>query len=279
MRRLILGILFFAALGVPALADESPPAPVAELTYADLADLAAAAPVAARVRVKSAIAVSKEAAARVPAGRRRFYVEADVVSLIHAPGPMPALVRYLADLPVDPAGRAPKIKRKSEYLLLAAPVPGRADELRLIAPDAQLAWTAEREATIRSIMTEANAADAAPRIIGIGRAFHVPGTLPGESETQLFLLAAGGRPVSLNILRRPGQEASWAVALGEIVDESAAPPLPGTLLWYRLACGLPRTLPRQSLSEADPAAAEAIRSDYAMVLNALGPCRRSRPRS
>ena len=64
---------------------------------------------------------------------------------------------------------------------------------------------------------------AAPRLVGIGKAFHSPGSLPGESETQLFLLATDNRPVSISVLRRPGQAPRWAVALGEIVDEAAAP--------------------------------------------------------
>ncbi len=153
---------------------------------------------------------------------------------------------------------------------------GRPGELRLAAPDAQIAFTAERAATLRSIIREASSASPPPRIAGIGRAFHVPGAIRGESETQIFLLTAGGTPVSLTVLRRPGETPLWAVALSEIVDEAAAPPAPGTLLWYRLACGLPRTLPRQSLAEADAEGAAAIQADYRLVLERLGPCVRSR---
>ena len=279
MRLFILGILFFALARPAYAAPESAAAqPGNAPTYADLADLAVTAPVAAHVRIKSAVVLKKEAAT-IPPGKARFYVEAEVISLIRAPQSMDAEVRYLADLPLDSSGRAPKLRKKSEYIVLAAEVPGRPGELRLVAPDAQLPWTAERAEQIRAILKEAAAPDSPPRIIGIGRAFHVPGSLPGESETQLFLLAAGGRPVSLSVLRRPGQEPSWAVALGEIVDESAAPPEPGTLLWYRLACGLPRALPRQSLAESDSTSANAIRADYAMVLSALGPCTRSRAKA
>jgi hypothetical protein len=137
--------------------------------------------------------------------------------------------------------------------------------------------TAARLAQLRSIVSEATSAAAPPRIARIGRAFHVPGALPGESETQIFLQTVDGRPVSLNVLRRPGETPVWAVALSEIVDEAAAPPKPGTLLWYRLACGLPRSLPRQTLAEAGGGAA-AIEADYRLVLERLGPCSRNRPR-
>jgi hypothetical protein len=82
--------------------------------------------------------------------------------------------------------------------------------------------------------------------------------------------------VSLSILRRPGEAPRWAVALSEVVDESAIIPKPETLLWYRLACGLPPTLPARALEDADGAATAAIRRDYALVLEGLGPCGRTR---
>jgi hypothetical protein len=264
-----------AALAAPA-ESQGPAAPAP--TYADLADLALAAPVAAQVRVADAVAVKPERAPGLRPGLTRFFVEADLVSLIRAPQSLPTRLAWLVDLPRDSRGKAAKPRKGSEYLLLAAPVAGRPGELRLIAPDAQIPATAERAATLREIVREASSASPPPRIAGIGRAFHVPGAIRGESETQLFLQTAGGTPVSLTVLRRPGQTAQWAVALSEIVDEAAAPPAPGTLLWYRLACGLPRTLPRQSLAEAGEDRA-AIEADYRFVLERLGPCVRTRSRT
>ncbi len=271
-----LGIGLFALLLPVASFAESPAAlaPSAP-TYADLADLAVEAPVAAHVRIRQAIELKQEKSVSVPSGKSRFYVEADVVSLIRGQG-LPASIRYLADLPRDSAGKSPKLRKKSEFLILAAPVPGRAGELQLVAPDAQLAWSPALADRIRTILREASTADAPPRIIGVGKAFHVPGSLPGESETQLFLLAAGGRPISLSVLRRPGEQPRWAVALGEIVDEAAASPAPDTLLWYRLACGLPRALPPASFADAEAGTVEAIRADYRLVLDRLGPCLRTR---
>ncbi len=264
--------LLAAVAAVPA-ESQAPAAPAP--TYADLADLALAAPVVAQVRVAKAVAVKRERAAGLKPGLTRFFVEAALVSLIRSPQTLPTRLAWLVDLPHDSRGKAAKLRKGSEYLVLAAPVAGRPGELRLVAPDAQIPATAERAATLRSIVREASSAAPPPRIAGIGRAFHVPGAIRGESETQIFLLTAGGTPVSLTVLRRPGQTAQWAVALSEIVDEAAAPPAPGTLLWYRLACSLPRTLPRQSLAEAGEHVA-AIQSDYRFVLDRLGPCVRTR---
>lgn len=271
-----LGIALLALLLPMASSAESPAVPARSApTYADLADLAVEAPVAAHIKISQAIGLKEERAAAVPPGKSRFYVEANIVSLIRGQG-LPASIRYLADMPRDSAGKSPKLRKKSEFLILAAPVPGRPGELQLVAPDAQLAWSPALADRIRTILREASAADAPPRIIGVGKAFHVPGSLPGESETQLFLLAAGGRPISLSVLRRPGEQPRWAVALGEIVDEAAAPPAPDTLLWYRLACGLPHALPPASFADADAGNVEAIRADYRLVLDRLGPCVRTR---
>ncbi len=261
-----------AALAAPA-ESQAPASPAP--TYADLADLALAAPVAAQVRVADAVAVKPDRAPGLKPGHTRYFIEADLVSLIRSPQTLPTRLAWLVDLPQDGKGKAAKPRKGGEYLLLAAPVAGRPGELRLVAPDAQIPATAERAATLRSIVREASSASPPPRIAGIGRAFHVPGAIRGESETQIFLLTAGGTPGSLPVLRRPGQTALWAVALSEIVDEAAEPPAPGTLLWYRLACGLPRSLPRQSLAEAGEHGA-AIEADYRLVLDRLGPCVRNR---
>lgn len=266
-----------AAVAAAPAESQAPAAatPTSGPTYADLADLALAAPVAAQVRVAEAVAVKAERAPGLKPGLARFYVEAGLVSLIRSPQSLPARLGYVVDLPRDSKGKAPRLRKGSEFLLMAAPVPGKPGELRLIAPDAQIAFTPERAATLRSIIREASSTSAPPRIAGIGRAFHVPGAIRGESETQIFLQTAGGTPVSLTVLRRPGETPLWAVALSEIVDEAAAPPAPGTLLWYRLACGLPSALPRQSLAEAGEGAV-AIEADYRLVLERLGPCVRSR---
>lgn len=246
------------------------------MTFADLADLSLAAPIAAHVRLNRAVVLKPAEAGNVPAGMTRFYIEADMLSLIKGSQGLPARVSYLADIPVGRNGKAVKPAKKSEHIVLARTVPGRPGELRLIAPDAQIAFAPERAQTIRSLLQEAAVPNAAPALMGIGKAFHVPGSLPGESETQIFLQTADSRPVSLSVLRRPGEQPRWALALGEMVDDAAEAPRPNTLLWYRLACTLPSVLPVQSFAEVEAGHQAAIAADYRLVINALGPCTRNR---
>jgi hypothetical protein len=270
------GVAALVALSSGYGIDSQGNAPAPALTYADAADLALAAPVVAHVRVVRASTLRPRDAVGVRPGHRRFLVEADIVSLIRSGDSLPARVRYLIDLPDDSRGRAARLARRSEHLLLSEPVAGRPGELRLVAADSHLPYSAAATAQLRAILTEASRADAAPRIAGIGRAFHVPGAIPGESETQFFLQTAGGRPVSLTVLRRPGETPRWAVALGELVDDAAEAPRPETLLWYRLACTLPRNLPAHAVAEAGPAERAAIAADYRLIVEGLGPCVRSR---
>lgn len=250
----------------------------AQFTYADLADLALAAPVVAHVRVEDADVLSEREAPTVPPGHRRFLIEASVAALIRGEGGLPPRVVYLVDLPNDARGRRARVPDGTEFLVLAARVPERPEEIRLVAPDAQLPYAPGTAERLREILRESLQSDSAPRITGIGRAFHVPGSLPGESETQFFLLTADNRPISLTVLRRPGEQPRWSVALGEMIDSAAQAPRPESLLWYRLACTLPRSLPRQALDDAGPTEARAIEADYRLIVDRLGPCLRNRVR-
>jgi hypothetical protein len=240
-------------------------------SYVTAARLVIGAPIVVDARVRSAVQIKGDEAKNLVAGRVRFYIEADVLALIRGKNALPTRIGYLADVPLNARGRAPKLK-KQRVLLFARPVAGRADQVQLTGVDGQQAWTPELDTLVRTIAKDALAADAPPAITGVGNAFHVPGSLPGEGETQVFLQTANGAPVSLQILRRPGEQPRWSVSLGDIVDEAAGPPAPNTLLWYRLACGLPRELPAASLEAGDAANAGIAREDYAMVLRALGPC-------
>jgi len=241
--------------------------------YAQIADRVVGAPAILDARIRSAARIKGPEAANVAARHQRFYVEADVLALIRADAPLPARVGYVVDVPLDARGRTPKLNKR-RVLLFARPVAGQATMIQLTTLDGQRDWSAELDAMIRRIAREVVAPDAPPTITGLGNAFHVPGSLPGEGETQIFVQTATGAPISLSILRRPGEQKRWAVALGEIVDDAAAAPARDTLLWYRLACGLPRALPATSLADAEPENAAAAREDYRFVLEQLGPCRR-----
>ncbi|MET0269644.1 MAG: hypothetical protein ABW173_04360 [Sphingomonas sp.] len=272
-------LLAAAALMMPAAHAAAPPAPpvavsASTFTYADLADLAAASPIVADVTVLRATRLKPAQAPGLAPGYARFYVEGAVLALIRGAQGLPGEVSWLVDLPLDARNRLPKLSKKTRLLLLATPG-ARAGEIRLAAPYAQFAWTPDLDARLRNVLTAMTAAAAPPRVIGIGSAFHVPGSLPDESETQIFLRTAENRPISLNVLRRPGEQPRWAVALGEMVDEAAAPPAPDSLLWYRLACFLPATLPPAATAELSPGDAAAAAEDYRFVITALGQCRRN----
>ena len=270
-----LGIAGLLALA-PLQAVESQSVPTAPaLTFADLADLALPAPVVAHVRIRKADALSAREAPNVPIGYRRFLVQAEILALIRGADGLPQRISYLVDLPQSGTQPA-RLTRRSEHIVLASPAPGRPAELRLIARDAQLPYSAALAEQLRGLLREAQAAGAAPRVSGVGRAFHVPGSVPGESETQIFLTTADGRPISLTVLRRPREAPRWAVALGEMIDEAARAPDPDSLLWYRLACSLPAAIPSSSLDGASGDEAASIRADYRFVVTSLGPCRRTR---
>lgn len=277
LKRVSVALAGLAAITVAA--ESQVPGPFTAPSYADLADRALSAPVVAHVRVARASRLKPAAAPGVPAGRTRFFVEAEVASLIRGAGGLSSTVRFLADLPNEAGGKPARVRKGDAWLLFAEPVATRPGELRLLGRDGRLPFQPAVADRVRAILAEAARPNAAPAITGIGKAFHVPGSLPGESETQIFLQTADSRPVSLGILRRPGQRTIWSVALTEIVDEAAAAPVRETLLWYRLACTLPQALPAQSLADAAPSESQAIRADYSVVLSELGPCPRNLPRA
>ena len=271
-------LLFCCAAAFPALAQPAPQSaqirqePQSGLpSYATVATAIVSAPLVIDARIADLIRIKDNAAPGLTAGRARLYVQAEVLALIRGSSALPTQISYLADVPLDSRGKVPKLK-KQRVLLFARPVTGRPGEVQLAGVDDQYAWSPELDALTRRITRELLAADAPPAITGIGNAFHVPGALPGEGESQIFLKTANGAPISLQILRRPGERTRWAVSLGDIVDDSAGQPKRDTLAWYRLACGLPKALPAEAVSAETPDNADAVRQDYQAVLRDLGPC-------
>ncbi len=275
MPKTLLGISVVATLiaAIPAsfAAHAQVSVAPAATDYVPLARLADAAPVVLRVQVKKATVIDAARAPDVPPSMARLLIEAQVMNLIRGKAGIAESIRYLVDVPRDARGKVPKLK-KAQFLLFARPgtKPG---EVQLVNKDAQIAWTPAAEQQVRTIVTDLVSPTAPPAIRGIREALHVRGNLQGEGETQIFLATTTGDPVSITVLRRPGLAARWAVSLTEIVDEAAAPPRRGTLLWYRLACSLPRQLPDRTLVSDTPADNDLARRDYNFVLEQLGPCR------
>lgn len=242
-------------------------------TYADLTTLSDTADLVIRVQIRRQTTLKPERAPGLAPGFARLFIEANTLAVIAGRSGAGSALAYLVDVPLDTKGKVPKLKNR-EMVLFADPVPGRAGEVRLIGPQAQLDYTPELEARLRPILTELYAADPVPRITGISDALAVAGTLTGESETQIFLATESRSPVSLTILRRPGQQVQWGVSWGEIIDPAARPPAPETLRWYRLACALPAQLPSNANLARDPAERRLAAADYAFVISQLGACER-----
>lgn len=271
-----------AAGATPALAqggEQSVSSAADRATYADLVAMAERSEMVIRAQIRRQTAVSPERSPGLKPGHVRLYIEADTLALISGNQRINESLAYLVDVPLDAKGKPPKLKKR-EVLLFADTVPGRpvtprGQEIRLTSENAQLDYSPEFEARLRPVLSSLVAADLPPRIEGVADALAVPGTLAGESETQIFLATADRSPVSITVLRRPGLSPAWGVSWGEIIDSSARAPEPQTLRWYRLACSLPRELPSSANLARDPASRRLAAMDFAFVVEQLGPCERA----
>lgn len=274
---LAIAATLLASGAVPSLAGAATPpdAARAPVTYADLADLADSAPLVIRAKVRSAVLLKSAPASPSPPGTARFLVKARTAALLAGDSVVGEDLAYVAYVPIDSRGKPQRLK-KATVLLFARPVPHRPGELQLVAPDAQVIWTPETEATLRGILGELVAPGAPARITGVREALHVPGTLRGEGETQVFLATQGGSAASLSIMHVPAQPPTWGVSFSEVTAETGRPPARDTLAWYRLACFLPNALPAGTNRSGSAAARAQAEADYRMVLGELGECPRSR---
>lgn len=248
-------------------------------TYVDLVTLAERSELVIRVEIRRQTQLTPERAPGLQPGFARLYIEADTQALIAGNTNIGESLVYLVDVPLTSNGKTPKLKKRT-MVLFANTVPGRpatkrGTEIQLAAKNAQLDYSPAFEARLRPILSSLAQADVPPRIEGIADALAVPGTLAGESETQIFLTTQDRSPVSITVLRRPGLRPVWGVSWGEIVDSSARAPARETLRWYRLACSLPDELPSRANLSREPAARRLAASDYRFVVEGLGPCERA----
>lgn len=244
------------------------------MSYSDLADIALGAQIVVDATIKSASKLSEKQSPGIPSGHGRMLVTAEVSRHVAGNTSVPATVAYLIDIPLDSRDRLPRLRGERVLLFLKSD-PSRPGQFALSSKHSQLIWSETTDQTIRSILQDASKPESRIKVTGVSSAFNVPGSIPGESETQIFLTTIEKRPVSLSVLRRPGEQTQWSISLGEIVDESSTPAGRDTLLWYQLACFLPSRLPGTVLSQMDANRQTAVISDYSYVLNALGPCGRT----
>jgi hypothetical protein len=274
-----MAALALAVAGVPtATAAQAPPAvPVAQaaVTYADAVGLVEPAAIVALVDVRDQVAVEPERAPGLAPGHARLYITARTAALLAGGSAIGESLTFLADVPLDAKGKPPKLK-KQRVLIFADPVAGRPGTLQLVEPRAMLATDPATEQLVRKVIAALAEPGAPPRITGVRDVMSVPGNLVGESETQLFLDTASGVPVSLTVVRRPGMAAEWGVSWSEIVDQSARPPAPETVEWYRLTCSLPGQLPSDAFLQQDRSSRARAEADYRFILDQLGECSRTR---
>ncbi|WP_373474532.1 hypothetical protein [Sphingorhabdus sp.] len=244
-------------------------------SYADIADLVVISSLIVDANVRNLRKIPPEQAVGVPANLQRMLVEADIVTLIRGQEGVAPRVRFLLDIPKDAKGKIPKLK-KQRLFLLGSSVAGRPGEIRLSRPNALIQWSAANDILVRAITKEAVQIDAPEKITDITSAFYSAGTVIGEGETQIFLKTAKEQPLSLSVLSRPGEEKRWAVSTAEVIDESATAPAKFTLLWYRLACELPRSIAAEMVEAADSEGAAKVQADYNYILDSIGPCGRKR---
>lgn len=269
----VAGSQFLTLAHADSRAPAPAPAAAPVLTYADLADLADAAPQVIRVSPRKIARLDPARAPGLKPGRARLYIEAKTEALVAGQASLGEVLRYLVDVPVDAKGKAANLKKKSVVLFARL---GRPGELQLVSPDAQLVWDPVLDVRLRGILGELLAPGAPQRITGVREAIHVGGNLAGEGETQIFLAAANDEPAAITVNRSPGQPPRWSVSFSEVLEQSGKVPPRDTLAWYRLACFLAPELPvgaTESGSAADRAIAAA---DYRYVLSQLGPCPRTR---
>lgn len=244
-----------------------------EASYADVADLADSAGVVVFAQVRKLLPVESARAPGLRAGYGRFYIEAATKALLSGNAPLGESIRYLVDLPLDARGKPAKLK-KTDVFLFARAVPGRAGELALVTPVAQIAWSPATEARVRAVLGALVAPDAPARVTGVRELLFVPGNLAGQGETQIFLNTRDGSAASITVRHEPGAPPVWGVSFSELVASLGNPPRPDTLEWYRLACFLPNTLPPAANVSEGFAARRQAEVDYRMVLGELGVCQR-----
>lgn len=267
-------------LAAPALHAQAPvqtsfAVPAQGGSYADIADLVVNSPLILDAQIRKVTSLPATQTAGVPANIQRVLIDADVTSLVRGTDGFAAKARFLLDVPKNAKGKIPKLQKR-RYFILGSKVGGSPGTVKLSRPDALIEWSPANDATLRAITKEAVQIDAPQAITGITSAFHSQGTIIGEGETQIFLRTASGQPISVSILSRPGQSKSWAVSTGDVIDESAVAPTKNTLLWYRMACSLPRTLDPKLVESSEAKDIANAQSDYGFVIESLGPCGRTR---
>ena len=167
----------------------------ADVSYADVADLASAAPLIAKARIRSVKDVRIAGANPGDPARTYHLITARVDSLIRGTGGIAPQVRFLV-APAEGIANSPVVRRwrRGATVLIFALPAAQPGQVQLVSRNALQPWSAGIEATTRAVVTEMLGPNPVPAVLEVGDAFHVPGTVQGEGETQIFLKTVTGAP-------------------------------------------------------------------------------------
>lgn len=210
----------------------------------------------------------------VRSDRKRILITANVQSLIRGQSGLNSEIKFLFDAPVDSRGKIPKLK-KQRFIAFGGHVPNRSDFIKLSRTASMLPYSGDISNFVRNSTREVLAANAPQQIIGINSAFHSPGTIIGEGETQIFLETRMNQPMAISINSRSGERVRWSVSASEVIDINATEPVRNSLMGYRLACGLPRTIGDSAIAPLSAPNQRIVVNDYNFIRSAIGPCNRT----
>jgi hypothetical protein len=196
-------------------------------------------------------------------------VTVDVQAVLKAPDPVPARLTYLWQGPADARGRAPDLRKQSLLLFLQA-VSGFDGQYRLVGSTPQLPATPAAEATLRAIASETQDRRAATMSLTAVRGAIDLGDDSGP--TVGFVIDQQRAPAITVLSSDSGVRISWSDT-----DMETPPVQRNSLVWYHLACTLPRDLPADVIAdyasgEDSGARRAAVRAAWARLLSQLGPC-------
>lgn len=224
--------------------------------------------------VKKIRKLSPEQTIGVASNKKRILIIADVQSLIRGETGINSEIKFLFDAPIDARGKIPKLK-KQRFLAFGQNVPNRPDFIKLSYVDSMLPYDPSTDLAVRSAITQVIAPSAAQKITGISSAFHSPGTIIGEGETQIFLNTQFRQPMAISVVSRGSGHKNWSVSTSEVIDINAVQPQRRSLIGHRLACSLPSNIQSNIIESGNTENIRKTMADYEYVKNAIGPCVRN----
>lgn len=237
----------------------------AATAYIPLARAVLAAPIVAKATARGQHRPAKPDQV-APPGLVRTIIDADLEILYKAPGLQPPRLSFLWEGEPDFKDKVPKFKNRTMLLFLAPEgAPGGA---RAAALGGQIAWSAEDEATIRAILSEATADPTLARLhLTTLRLASVTDTPEARGEVQFLIDTAEGAPISLVV-----RGDNLFLARSDTTSD-ALPVQANSLIWLHLSCDLPEQLPESLLAD-QPTKAEArkVSKAYATIRKQLGAC-------